>query len=351
MKRAFITAAVAAAVLGLAAVGCGGGSGDVPSSAIAVVDGTEIPRTELDALLAQAKAGYEATDQTFPTVGTPEYQSIQQQYVAFLVQKTEFEQAADELGVAVEDKDVQKTRDDLVKDRFAGDEKKLAQALKAQGLTEEAFMQTLRVSVLSQKIYDAVTKDVKVTNAEALASYTQNQDQYSTPESRDVRHILIAEKDGNGQIDFPKSKTEADRIYAELQDGADFAALVTEFSADEGTKAAGGKYTANRGQSVPEFDTAAFDLETDEISRPVRTQYGYHVIQALTDAKPARVTPFDKVKASIKATLLQDKKSETMTAWVEDLQKDYEDKISYATGFAPPNLPDPTETDVPTETE
>ena len=321
MKRASIAFAVAALALGLTAAGCGGGSGDVPGDAVAVVDGTEIPRTELDALMAQAKAGYEATDQEFPKVGTPEHQSVQQQYVAFLVQKTEFEQAADELGVEVTDEDVEKTREEFVKDRFEGDEKKLAAALKEQGLSEEAFVQTLRVSVLSKAIFDAVTKDVKVTDAEALGSYTQNQEQYRTPESREVRHILIAEKDANGQVDYPKSKTLADSVYGQLQDGADFAALARQYTQDESSKATGGKYTANRGQSVAAFDEAAFKLKTNEISRPVRTEFGYHVIQALTDATPAKVTPFEKAKASIKATLLQDKRAETMTTWVEDLQR------------------------------
>jgi parvulin-like peptidyl-prolyl isomerase len=295
--------------------------------------------------MTQAKAGYEAQKQEFPKVGTPEYQSIQQQYVAFLVQKTEFEQAAEEMDLTITDADVEKLRTQFVKERFNGDEGKLADALEEQSLSEEAFLESLRVNVLSTEIFNAVTKDVKVTDAEALTTYTQNAEQYRTPESREVRHILIAEKDSNGQVDYAKSKTEADRIYGLLQDGGDFAELAKENSDDQGSAASGGNYTANRGQSVPEFDKTAFALKTNEISRPVKTQFGYHVIQALKDAKPAKVTPFDEVKASIKATLLQDKKSQTMTDWVTELQKDYEDKVSYATGFAPPDLPEPTETE------
>jgi parvulin-like peptidyl-prolyl isomerase len=345
MKRSLVTLAAVAAAFGLVAAGCGGGSGEVPSGAIAVVDGTEISRSELDDLMAQAKTTYEAQKQDFPKVGTPEYQSIQQQYVAFLVQRTEFEQASDDLDVQVTDADVEKTRKQLLDERFDGDEKKLADALEEQGLTEEAFRTTLRVSVLADKIFKAVTKDVKVTDAEALTSYTQNSEQYKTPESREVRHILIAEKDANGQVDYAKSKAEADRIYGLLQDGGDFAALAKEHSADTASAATGGKYTANRGQSVPEFDKAAFELKTDEVSRPVKTQFGYHLIQPLADAKPAKVTAFDEVKASIKASLLQERKSQVMTEWVQELQKDYEGKISYATGFAPPDLPEPTETE------
>jgi foldase protein PrsA len=349
MKRMYLTLAVLAAALGLVAVGCGGGSGDVPSGAIAVVDGTEIPRSELDSLMEQAKMSYEAQKQTFPKQGTQEYQGIQQQYVAFLVQKTEFEQAADELGVEVTDQDVEKTRKEFVKDRFGGSEKKLTEALKEQGLSKDAFLKTLRVSVLSQEIYDAVTKDVKVTDAEALTAFTQNQQQFGgRPESREVRHILLAEKDGKGQVDFAKSKTEADRIYARLKDGEDFAALAKQFSADESSKNTGGKYTANRGQSVPAFDRVAFELKMNEISRPVKTEFGYHVIQAISAIKPA--TSFDQLKAGIKSSLLQEKRQQTMTEWVEELQKRYEDKVSYAAGFAPPVIPEaPTDTEPETK--
>ena len=346
MKRASTSFALLALTLVLALAGCGGGSGDVPSSAVAVVDGTEIARSELDELIEQAKARYKAQDQDFPKVGTPEYQSYQQQFVAFLVQREQFEQEAEELGLEISDADVEKLRADLLKTRFEGDEKKLAAALEEQGLTDEGLLKTLRVSVLSQKIFDSVTKDVKVTDTEALTDYTQNQEQYGTPESRDVRHILIAEKGTNGQVDFAKSKVEADRIYAELQDGADFETLVKEFSDDEGTRVNGGKYPAVRGQSVPEFDKVAFELDTNEISRPVRTQYGYHVVQAIADIKPAQVTPFAKARAAIKASLLQTKRNEMMTKWVEGLEKRYDGKVSYAAGLAPPDLPDAT-----TETE
>jgi parvulin-like peptidyl-prolyl isomerase len=342
MKRSLATLVVTVAALGLVATGCGG-SEAVPADSVAVVDGTEISSADLDQLMAQAKASYQSSKRDFPKVGTPEYQSIQQQYVAFLVQKTQFEQQAEELGVTITDADIDKTRDQLVKDRFGGDAKKLEQAVEAEGLTEDSFRETLRVSVLADKIFQAVTKDVEVTDAEALQAYTQSPDQFGgAAESREVRHILLSEKDKNGQIDFAKSKVEADRIYGLLQDGGDFAALAKEYSQDPGSASNGGKYDAKRGASVPEFDQAVFKLKTDQISRPVRTQFGYHVIQAISDVKPA--TSFEDVKAAVKATLLQAKRSETMTKWVEDLRDDYDGKINYALGFAPPDLPETTQT-------
>ena len=345
MTAARITLACLLVTVALAAVACGGGSDSVPSGAIAVVDGTEIPKTDLDQLIAQAKKGYESQKQEFPKAGTPEYQSIQTQYVAYLVELEELRQAAEELDVSVTEKDIGAAEKKLIDDRFDGKRAEYEKALEQQGFTAEQYRENaLEVSALSTKIFEVVTKGVKVTEQEILEYYTQNQSQYGTPESRDVRHILIAEKDGD-KVDFEASKTKADAIYAQLQGGADFATLAKESSADPGSKDTGGKLTISRGQTVPEFDKVSFALDKGELSMPVKTTYGYHVIEAVSDVRKATTTPIDEVKATIRATLLQQKRNEEMKAWVEDLKADYEGKVSYAAGYEPPELPEtPTET-------
>src|SRR5262249_35140997 len=207
-------------------------------------------------------------------------------------------------------------------------------ALKVQGFTPEQYRaKALEVSALSKKIFEKVTSDVKVSDQDVLAYYTANQSQYGSPESRDVRHILVAVKDKSGQVDYAASKAKADKIYAQLKAGADFAALAKKDADDPGSKDAGGKLTISRGQTVPEFDKVAFDLATGALSKPVKTQYGYHVIQAVSPVRKAKTTPLDNVRASIKTTLLQQKRNETMQAWVSDLQKKYKGKVSYAAGY------------------
>jgi foldase protein PrsA len=354
MKLSRLTPVVLLCALAVVASACGSSSGEVPAGVVAVVDGTEIPREELDALVEQAKKSYAAQDQEFPKVGTPEYQNVQTQYVAFLVQRVQFEQQTEELGVEITEKDIDKAVEEFVTTRFEGKEledkrKAFEKALKEQGYTEEAFRETIRTSVLSEKLFNAVTKDVVIPPADIVAYYEQNQSQYSTPESRDVRHILIAEKGANEQVDFAKSKVEADRIHAELENGGDFAALAKEFSTDPGSKNSGGKLTISRGQTVPEFDKTSFDLEQGVISKPVKTTYGYHIIEALSPVREAKTTPLAKVKASIQATLLQERKTTVMTDWVEALTKEYEGKVDYAGGFEPPELPEETTTETETE--
>ncbi len=169
-----------------------------------------------------------------------------------------------------------------------------------------------------------MTADAKVTDKAVEDYYNKNKEQYSQPESREVRHILV------------KTKAQADKLYNQLKGGGDFAALANKFSQDTGSKGSGGKLTISKGQTVAPFDATAFLLKNNEISRPVKTEFGYHIIQPLSDTKPAKVTPLKDVKTSIRTQLQQTKKNEAMTKWVDDLKKEYEDDVSYAIGFTPP---------------
>ena len=182
----------------------------------------------------------------------------------------------------------------------------------------------IRSQIVSEKIFEEVTGKVEVTDKQVEEYYNKNKAQYSQPESREVRHILV------------KTRAKADAIYNQLKAGADFSELAKKNSEDTGSKTNGGKLTISKGQTVAPFDQTAFLLKKNEISKPVKTEFGFHVIQPIGDVKPAKVTPLKDVQASIKQQLAQTKKNEAMTKWVDELKKDYEDKVSYAVGFTPP---------------
>ena len=310
----------------LLAAGCGGDDGPetVPGDAIAVVDGNAIAKTEFDGLISQAKKSYTAQKKDFPKVGTAEYNVLKNQAVQFLVQRAQFEQKADELDVEVTDKQIEDRLKQIKKQYFGGDQKRYEQQLKQQGLTDEQVRRDVRAQLVQEGIFKKVTTDVKVTDADIQAYYTKNKSQYGTPESRDVRHILVT------------GKPLADRLYAQLKAGGDFAALAKKHSKDPGSKDQGGKLTVSRGQTVEPFDRTAFLLPKNGLSRPVKTQYGFHIIQALSDVKPAKTTPLKDVKASIKTQLEQTKKNEAMTKWVEETKQEFADQTTYQVGFAPP---------------
>lgn len=310
--------------LALVAAGCGGGEPDVPANAVAVVDGTTIAKSSLDELMSRAKITYKEQSRTFPKAGTTEYQSLQQQAVAFLVKRAEYDKEAAALDVTVTDAQIQKRMDEIKKQYYDNDQKKFETQVKKLGFTDESLRAELRANLVSDGLFDAVTKDVKVSDADLKKYYEENKATYTTPESRDVRHILVAKKD------------LALDIRAQLVGGADFAALAKKYSTDPGSKDLGGKYTVTKGQTVPPFEKASFTLKTDEISQPVKTQFGFHIIQPTSDLKKAAVTPFASVKKQISTQLLDTKKQEAMVKWDEELSGTYEGKLAYADGYAPP---------------
>ena len=313
-----------ALLLALVAAGCGGGSDSVPADAVAVVDGDEVAKSDYDALIEQARKSYTNQKRDFPKAGTPEFQTLKNQAVQFLVQREQFEQQAAELDVEVTDKQVEERLEQIKKQYFSGDSKKYEQQLKDQGLTDRQVRADIRAQIVSEEIFEQVTKDVKVSDADVKEYYEKNQEQFSTPESREVRHILV------------KTKAKADEIAAELKSGGDFAALAKQHSTDTGSKESGGKLTITRGQTVAPFDKEAFRLAKNEVSKPVKTEFGFHLIEALSDVKKADKAPLKEVQDQIRQQLLQTKKNEAMTAWVDDLKKEYDDKVSYAVGFNPP---------------
>ena len=329
-----ITLAALGATLVLVATGCGGGTQSVPDGVVAVVDGTEIPATEVDKLMGYAKNAYESGKQEFPKAGTPEYQSLKQQALAVLVEREELKQSADDLGIKVTEKDIDDAEKAFIAEKYAGKRADYEKALKAQGFTAAEYRTYFADSVLKTKLFDALTKDVKVSDEEVLAYYTQNQANY--PDA----------------VDYEKSKVKADRIYSELKSGADFAELAKKNSEDPGSKDSGGKLTIKRGETVPEFDKVAFSLDVGETSKPVKTQFGYHIIEALgpvengsRDVRHILIaekgsSSFDSYKETIRLQLLQQRKNEEYVAWQEDLLKKYKGKVSYAEGFQAPELPE-----------
>jgi foldase protein PrsA len=313
------------APLALLAASCGGGGNgsSLSPTDVAVVAGTHITRAELDRRMQQAKCSYDLQKQDFPKAGSPEYQSIQSQILQNLVQRAELAQEAPKLDVSVSAKKLEDQLKQLKKQYFGGSEKRYLTELKRQCITDAEVRNDVSANLLSDEIYKNVTADVKVSEAEAKAYYTENPQVYKQPQTRVVRHILVKKKD------------LADRLYAQLKSGGDFAALAKQHSTDPGSKAQGGRLTISKGQTVAEFDKTAFALKTGELSKPVKTQFGWHIIEALKATTPPKSTPFSQVKEAIRQQLLQQKRSAALQTWLEGVQKAYASKVSYATGLAP----------------
>jgi parvulin-like peptidyl-prolyl isomerase len=311
MRLLFVAPFVLSLTLLAAACGGGSGSGSVSGDDAAVVNGDHITRATLDRRLNQAECSYKLQKRTFPQAGSAEYQSLQSQILQNLVQRTELAQKAPGLGVTVTDKQVAAQLENLKKQYFGGSEKRYQAELKKQCVTDAEVQDDLRANLLSNAVFKKLTADAKVTDAEVKAYYDTHRQVYTTPQTRVVSHILV------------KNKALADKLYAQLKAGASFAALAKRYS------------TITKGQTVAPFDKVAFELRTGELSKPVHTQYGWHIIHADKPAKPHQSTPFAQVKESIKQQLVQQKQNDALQKWLSGVTKEYASKISYASGLAP----------------
>jgi foldase protein PrsA len=309
----------------LVAAGCGGGSASVPNDSVAKVGSENITKTQFTFLMNGAKHQAAAAKATFPKPGTTEFKTLQDKAMAYLVQESELEQKGKSLGVEVTDKDVDKQIAQIKKQYFNGDQKTFDTQLKQQGFTLPLLKVYQRGNLLSAKLYKKVTSDVKVSSADIERYYITNKSQYVGLASRDVRHILV------------NSKKQADDLELQLKAGADFGKLAKKYSKDTSSAVNGGKLTVQKGKTVPQFDKEAFALKTNAVSPPVHTQYGWHIIQALSPVRPAATQSLSSVRNTIKTNLLQQKKTAAFQKWLDGVKKEFAKKIHYQAGYTPAN--------------
>ena len=349
MRRLVLIGLCAALVLVVAACGDSGPRA-VPDDAVAVVGGQTITKEQWDALIAQTKRNFAATKRSFPKPGSVDLANLKTNATQFLIQGSEYQQEADKLGVKVTDADVD-ARLDQIKKQYYGNpagqkqatkaemEKRYQAALKQQGFTDDEVRQGIKLQLVREKVFEKVTSDVKVSDDDVKAYYDKNKKQYETPaqpESRDVRHILV------------KSKAKADDLYSQLQKNpGKFAQLAKKYSTDTSSAQNGGRLppgTAVKGRLVKPFEDVAFSIKTNVISKPVHSQFGWHIIEALGPVKPgtpAKPTPLSQVKEAIRQQLLSQQKQTEMNNWLNGMKKHYCKTIGYATGYAPPPGSDP----------
>lgn len=192
---------------------------------------------------------------------------------------------------------------------------KYEEALNKEKLTEDVLKEKIRLRTISQKVYEDILKDVSVSDEDVKKNYDENKDvKYINKPGADMYHILL------------KDEEAAKKAKARLDKGEDFKKVSDEVSEDPGAKAQGGSL------GFVEYDTQTFDkdflagakaLKEGEISAPVKTQFGYHIIMVKNVKTTGSVKPFEEVKDSIKADLenraRQDKFNTTYEQWKKDL--------------------------------
>jgi len=161
---------------------------------------------------------------------------------------------------------------------------------------------------------DALAAQQTISDADLHAAYDKAKDRLTIPEKRHARHILITGKDDAA------ARALAEQVLAQAKAGKDFGELAKQYSQDPGSAKNGGDLGwAERGSFVPPFSDALFGMSVGEISGPVKTQFGYHIIR-LDEVAAGKGKSFDEARADLEAQLRRSRATDRFGDIQEQLQ-------------------------------
>ncbi len=199
------------------------------------------------------------------------------------------------------------------------------QKVKEIGFTiEEYTNQTKNLLLIETYLEKELFKDLEVSDEDIQTQYDNNPDLYTITDQLTVSHILIS--------NTIRSDEDAQIIISTIKErvGIDnFTDMVMEYSEDPSKVQNNGLLKFTKGQMVPEFEQAAFELEIEQVSQPVKTAYGYHLIKLHDRIDGEKLLEFDEVKDHIKKELQYEKETQKIIDHIEELKKEYNVKIYY----------------------
>jgi foldase protein PrsA len=286
--------------------------------AIATVNGQPISRADFETKLE----------------GSPVARNVLQQ----MVQEALIADYAKNNNITVTDAEINQREDELKANFPNGSWDEM---LKARNLSENDVKTALREQIILDK---ALAKQVTITPAQVKQYFDKNHAAFDKPEQVQARHILV-----------PDIAT-ANKVEAQLKAGKNFADLAKEYSTDPGSKDKGGELGFfRRGQMVPAFDKVAFTLPVNAISQPVKSPFGYHIIQV--EAKqPGQTATLANSTPRITEMLRQQQEAPLIQPFLQGLQQKATITVSdprFADLFpsAPPSAAPPTTAPSPAPTK
>ena len=176
-----------------------------------------------------------------------------------------------------------------------------------------------------------VAAGIQLSDADLRDYYDKHKDRYVEPERRRVRHILIAVSKSRSDADALK---RAEEVLAKAKAGGDFAALAKQYSDDSGSAPEGGELGwSERGSFVAPFADAVFAMKPNEIRGPVKTQFGYHIIQ-LEGIEPGKTKTFEAARPEIEAELRRDRAADRFGDVQEQIQQQLDEGAPALEGLA-----------------
>ncbi len=286
------------------------------SKAVAVVNGVTITERDLKAAVNKKipMASYHAR------VSQEKLQEIRSQALEEIIDEELLYQEARRRNLRVDPKEVDR-RVERMKSAYSSD-KAFRQALAESGYSYRQWTSEIRRGLLIQKLLQIeVFGKVAVTDDDVRAYYQANRRKFHLPERWKLRHILISVDPGAMAAGWEAGLKKAEKVYQRLQSGEEFSKLAKELSADSTSRSKGGDIGwIHAGQLIAELDEAVRNMKVGDISKPIRTIYGFHILK-LEGVKPPKQLAFDEIdRVRLKEQLKKKKQRQRRKEFLSSLR-------------------------------
>jgi len=243
---------------------------------------------------------------------------LRREAMAQVIEQVLVGQAAEQAGLKPDPDEVDKSIADL--QSIFDSESAFQMKLDGEGFTQESFRAHIgRMMVAKQYLDEIRMAAADVTDADLERYYEENKRRLTLPEQIRVRHILITWKPMGQPDDRAYIREQMTPILERARAGEDFAALARDFSDDYATKQVGGDTGMfHRGQMAPAFEAVAFALEPGEISEPVETAFGVHIIK-LEERRKEELLAFDDIRDQLREHVQNEQVEQAVREEVERL--------------------------------
>lgn len=188
-----------------------------------------------------------------------------------------------------------------------------------QGIDQDnAYLQAVekaKADILKQYALNRLLGNIQVTENEITDFYSNNKSTFTTPPSVKASHILVDDLE------------KAEQIAEEIEKGLSFEDAAHKYSKCPSKEQGGDLGFFSRGKMVPEFESAAFELENEQVSAPVKTQFGYHLIKAY-DKKDESLQTLEEVRGRLAEHLLAQKQQALYHQKITSLSDKYPVKVN-----------------------
>ncbi|XKF14973.1 peptidylprolyl isomerase [Halomonas sp. BLK-85] len=288
-----------------------GGERQMLDRIVAVVNDSAIMRSDLDRRLDQAINQISAQGEEAPGRDEIEEQVLDQ----MVLEEIQLQMARD-ANLSIDDTDLNRQvrniaeSNDMTLQAFAD-------RLEAEGTSLAQVREEIRREMLTRQVQQRqVGQRVSVTNRDVERFLEERGGDVNQAETR-ARHILVGVGSGRSES---QAQAFVEQAMARLEQGESFATVAREMSDDQGSAVNGGDLGWLRpGQTVPEFDEAMSELDVGEVSSPVRSQFGYHIIEVL-DRRRSSVSNQD-MREQVRQAIFQRRANQEVDTWKREIRE------------------------------